>query len=241
MRRSIISKPNVDKPRGIALDPISCYLFVTDWSSNNPAIVRSELDGQNIKVLFNSNTVSWPNGITVDQRIGRIYWVDAKHDYIASSDYDGKDLKYLVRGDQAQNILAHPFALGVFKDFIFYDDWNLHKLILINKYNSSNRKEILSDVTGAMDLKIITPFYNNRSNICNLNSTCEHLCVSKPFNSFTCLCPDGFRVTKTPDGNEKCSCPPNEEMTSTGACKPLWANVTCSHNEFKCDNGNCIR
>src|SRR5699024_4252385 len=74
MRRTIISKPNLDKPRGIALDPIEGYLFITDWSSTNPAIVRSELDGENVKLLFNSNTVTWPNGITVDHRSKQIFW-----------------------------------------------------------------------------------------------------------------------------------------------------------------------
>ncbi|KAJ6216562.1 hypothetical protein RDWZM_007719, partial [Blomia tropicalis] len=236
MRRTIISKPNIEKPRGIAIDPIACYLFVSDWSSSNPAIIRSELDGDNLKVLFNVNTVTWPNGITVDHHMSRVYWVDAKHDYIASSDYDGKDLKYILRGEQA----PHPFALGVFKNFIYYDDWNLHELLLINKHNATNPKVVLSDVVGAMDLKIITPFLNNQTNICNKNNTCSHLCIAKPFSSFRCLCPDGLISTRTPDGNELCSCPPNEEMISPGVCKPLIANVTCAQAEFTCDNGNCI-
>lgn len=237
MRRTIIGKPHIDKPRGIALDPISGYLFITDWSTNHPSIVRSELDGQNIKVLFNSVTVIWPNGITVDQRNERIFWVDAKYDYLASSDYNGKEFKYILRGEHT----PHPFALAVFKDVVFYDDWNLHKLILVRKHNSTIRKEILSGVTGAMDLKIITQFYTNKSNGCSNITTCEHLCIAKPVNSFRCLCPDGLVSTLTPDGNEKCSCPANEEMTSTGACKPLLPNITCSSGEFKCANGNCIR
>lgn len=236
MRRTIIAKPNIDKPRGIAVDPLSGYLFITDWSTSHPAIVKSELDGQNIQILFNSLTVIWPNGITVDQRSLRIFWVDAKLDYIASSNYDGKELKYILRGEHT----PHPFALGVFKDVVFYDDWNLHKLMLVSKHNSTVRKEILNGVTGAMDLKIITHFYTNMSNGCT-NNTCEHLCIAKPVNSFRCLCPDGLVSTLTPDGNEKCSCPLNEEMTSTGACKPLLPSVTCGPDEFKCTSENaCI-
>lgn len=172
----------------------------------------------------------------MDQQARRLFWVDAKLDYIASSNYDGKEFKYILRGEHT----PHPFALGVFKDVVYFDDWNMHKLMLVSKKNSTIRKEILSGVTGAMDLKIITQFYANMSNGCT-NNTCEHLCIAKPVNSFRCLCPDGLVSTLTPDGNEKCSCSPNEELTSTGACKPLLPSVTCSPDEFKCKNGNCIR
>ncbi|OTF77111.1 hypothetical protein BLA29_014820, partial [Euroglyphus maynei] len=96
MRRTILSKPYTNKPRGIAIDPVECYLFFTDWSLTS-AIIRSDLDGENVRVLFNSDVVKWPNGIAVDHSAKRIYWVDAKHDYIASSSYQGTDFRYLVR------------------------------------------------------------------------------------------------------------------------------------------------
>lgn len=236
MRKTIVKKPNIEKPRGIALDPISGYLFFTDWSSTSPGVLRSELDGENLKVLFNSNTVTWPNGIAIDHRAQKIFWVDAMHDYIASSDYDGKLFKFIIQSDQT----SHPFAIGVFKNFLFFDDLNLHELILINKNDGSSRKVLLNNLKNERDLKIITPFFHNQTNICNQNKTCEHLCVVKPFNSYRCVCPDGFIVTYTPDGNEKCSCPPNQELTKTGACRSLFANATCFPNDFICDNGNCI-
>nr|XP_027196293.1 sortilin-related receptor-like [Dermatophagoides pteronyssinus] len=235
MRRTILSEPNTKKPRGIAIDPVECYLFITDWSLTS-AIIRSDLDGENVRVLFNSNVVKWPNGIAVDHSAKRIYWVDAKHDYIASSLYDGTDFKYLVRGEHA----PHPFALGVFKDMVFYDDWVLHKLILVSKHNSTVRKTILEGVSSAMDLKIVTSQFSNETNVCNLNGTCSHLCIATPFNNHRCLCPDGYVITRTLDDNEKCSCPYDRILTETGACRPSTPNMTCSSNEFQCDNKNCI-
>ncbi|XP_046916128.2 uncharacterized protein LOC124496636 [Dermatophagoides farinae] len=235
MRRTILSDPNIKKPRGIAIDPIECFLFITDWSLTS-AIIRSDLDGKNVRVLFNSNVVKWPNGIAVDHQAKRIYWVDAKHDYIANSLYDGTDFRYLIRGEQA----PHPFALGVFKDMVFYDDWVLNKLILISKNNSTVRKTILEDVSSAMDLKIVTNQFSNETNVCNLNGTCSHLCIATPFNTYRCLCPDGYIITQTPDGNEKCSCPYDRILTATGACRSSSPNATCASNEFQCDNGNCI-
>lgn len=238
MRRTIIQKPDIENPRGIALDPYECYLFVTDWSTTKPGIIRSELDGENLKVLFNQQTVIWPNGITTDHKHKRIYWVDAKLDYVASSDYDGQGLTYIL---QSEDHAPHPFALGVFKDFIFYDDWNLQKIFLISKTNQTHRKTIMSDAIGAMDLKIITPLLSpNATNICNKNDTCEHLCIAKPYNSYRCLCPDGLVSLKQPDGNEKCTCPTGKELTKTGACRPISPEMTCMSTDFTCDNGNCI-
>ena len=40
--------------------------------------------------------VLWPNGISVDFFSDRIYWVDARMDYIASADLDGLNMKKIV-------------------------------------------------------------------------------------------------------------------------------------------------
>lgn len=91
MRRTILDK--LKKPRGIALHPTSGYLFWTDWSVEGSGIYRANLDGSNIKQLFGKKDgVEWPNGITVDHIAERIYWVEAKLDYIASSDLHGNRL-----------------------------------------------------------------------------------------------------------------------------------------------------
>ncbi|XP_054168279.1 sortilin-related receptor-like [Oppia nitens] len=239
MRRTILKKPHIEKPRGIALNVIIGYIFLTDWGTNKPSIIRSELDGDNVKVLFNDSIVSWPNGIAVDYLSQRIFWVDAKRDYIASADFDGHHLSYISEGDTN----PHPFALGVFKNHIYFDDWNLQQIIMINKNDGSDRRVILSDIVGAMDLKIITPYLKDIMNSCSDNKTsnCSHLCVPKLYGGHKCLCPDGLDVTKAPDGNEMCVCRGGEELTKTGACKPKKDNQSCSNEEFMCDNGLCIQ
>lgn len=88
------------------------YLFIADWSQTKPAISRSYLDGSHYEVLFDSSTVTWPNGVTVDLTDDRIFWTDAKLDYIASSALDGKGMKYILRDTR---VVPHPFAVVVYK------------------------------------------------------------------------------------------------------------------------------
>ena len=42
--------------------------------------------------------VQWPNGVTIDFFADRLYWVDAKSDYIASADLDGRNIKKILEG-----------------------------------------------------------------------------------------------------------------------------------------------
>ncbi|CAG2178352.1 unnamed protein product, partial [Oppiella nova] len=228
-----------EKPRGIALNVMIGYIFLTDWGNTRPGIIRCELDGENVKVLFNETVVSWPNGIAVDYLTNKIYWVDAKRDYIASADFEGHHLTYISEGDST----PHPFALGVFKNYIYFDDWNLQQIILMNKNDGSDRRVILSEIAGAMDLKIVTPQLRDSVNSCSDNKTsnCSHLCVPKRFGGHKCLCPDGFDVVKTPEGNEQCGCRNGEELTKSGLCKPRKEGQSCNNEEFLCDNGLCIQ
>ena len=72
------------------------YLFWTDWAPGEPSVSRSNLNGQNVKRLFTKPDVEWPNGITIDHIAERIYWVDARLDYIASSDLEGRNFKKII-------------------------------------------------------------------------------------------------------------------------------------------------
>ena len=62
--RSVIISNNLDAPRALGLDPLSGYMFWTDWGSK-AHIERADMDGGNRKVLVDKNLV-WPNGLTLD-------------------------------------------------------------------------------------------------------------------------------------------------------------------------------
>ena len=74
-------------------------MFWTDWAPGDPSVNRANLDGTEVVRLFAKPKVEWPNGITIDHIAERIYWVDAREDYIASSDLDGKRFKKIISND----------------------------------------------------------------------------------------------------------------------------------------------
>lgn len=83
-------------------------MYWTDWSTENPSVSRASLDGSKIKQLFTKPTVVWPNGITVDHISEHIYWVDAKLDYIATADLEGRNFRKVISNE------VSPFASVVF-------------------------------------------------------------------------------------------------------------------------------
>lgn len=63
------------------------YLYWSDWG-DNPHIGRIGMDGTNRSVIVEEK-ITWPNGLTLDFVNDRIYWADAREDYIAFASLDG--------------------------------------------------------------------------------------------------------------------------------------------------------
>lgn len=187
MRKTILSGSTLTKPRGIAVHPKAGYLFWTDWGSENPSVNRANLDGKNVKVLFKKPQVEWPNGITIDRIAERIYWVDARQDYIASSDLQGKHFKKIID----KKYVSHPFAVAVFKDTMYWDDWKENSIFSADKDHGVAVSMLVNQLSGLMDLKVFAHSIQDGENGCK-NSTCSYLCVGAPKGGHSCLCPDGL-------------------------------------------------
>ena len=57
------------------------WLFWTDWDNKSPRIERCSMSGDYRTVIVHIDDVSdgeWPNGLTLDYQLQRVYWVDAK-------------------------------------------------------------------------------------------------------------------------------------------------------------------
>lgn len=74
------------------------YLFWSDWEQSAPRIERCSLAGRNrvvggvIKAGGGALAQgAWPNGIALDYRPKRLYWVDARSDSLHTATYDGED------------------------------------------------------------------------------------------------------------------------------------------------------
>ncbi|XP_031838991.2 sortilin-related receptor [Nomia melanderi] len=229
MRRTILGPNNLRKPRGIAVHPMNGYMFWTDWAPDNASVSRANLDGTEVKRLFVEPTVEWPNGITIDHIAERIYWVDAQQDYIGSSDFDGKKFKKVISNNER---VSHPFAVAVFKDSMYWDDWKQSMIFVADKDHGLGIYAIIGELTGLMDLKVFAHSIQQGTNAC-ANSTCPYICVGAPKNGYSCLCPDGMEMV---DG--KCMCPEGVTPNPNFTC-PRVAS-TCAANQFTCNNDVCI-
>lgn len=229
MRKTVLNETYLKKPRGIALHPKAGYLFWTDWGSEKPSVSRSNLDGSHVISLFEKPTVEWPNGITIDRIAERIYWVDARMDYIGSANLQGKLFKKIMH---KSNYVSHPFAIAVFKDTMYWDDWKENSVFSADKDHGIAMSTLAKDLTGLMDLKVYAHSIQDGTNACT-NSTCQYLCVGDPDKEFKCLCPDGMEVV-----NGKCKCPGNLEPFANMTCQQ--SGSSCGANYFTCGNSFCV-
>ncbi|XP_065222382.1 sortilin-related receptor-like [Planococcus citri] len=231
-RKTIVNNTIAKKPRGIAVHPIRGYIFWTDWASGSPSINRANLDGSEVLKLFANPIVEWPNGITIDFIGERIYWVDAKDDYIGSSDYRGGHLKKVI---QQSEKVAHPFSVAVFKDDMYWDDWKQNAIFVADKDTGVGIKMMVDQLPGLMDLKIFAHGVQEGSNKCANSTVCSHLCFGTPNNTgVSCQCPDGLMLVN----GTKCVCPGGMEPQNKETCLPV--DNTCGPNLFKCNNSKCI-
>ena len=137
-----------------------------------------------------TESIFWPNGLTIDYTADRIYWTDAKHHVIESSHLDGSDRKKMISKG-----LPHPFAITVFEDSLYWTDWHLKSISSAKKANGRGYKTIHSGLHFPMDIHSYHPQRqpNYVSHCGNNNGKCSHMCL--PNNTgYSCLCPVGLKI-----------------------------------------------
>ncbi|XP_038113433.1 sortilin-related receptor [Culex quinquefasciatus] len=231
LRRTIIDAPNLNKPRGIVVHPLQGYLFWTDWNALRPSVSRANLDGTDIKLLFTKPDVVWPNGVTIDHIAERLYWVDASKDYIASSDLNGKNFMKILQQDSR---VAHPFAVAVMKDLMYWDDWKMNSVYSADKDHGIMINIIAEEMMNSMDLKIYGHSIQEGGNACSEGNKCSHICVGAPKGGYSCLCPDGME--KNAQG--QCLCPGGVTPFANNTCAR--SGSTCGSKFFACKNAVCV-
>ena len=63
------------------------FMYWTDWGEV-PKIERAGMDGSDRFVIINTE-IYWPNGLTLDYEERKLYWADAKLNFIHRSNLDG--------------------------------------------------------------------------------------------------------------------------------------------------------
>ncbi|RZF40959.1 hypothetical protein LSTR_LSTR013214 [Laodelphax striatellus] len=209
-RRTLIAG-DMESPRAIALDPRYGLLFWTDWDANSPRIERCSMSGDHRRVVVLVEKMSdgaWPNGLTLDYELKRIYWIDARSDSIYTVTYDGGDHREVMGQHET---LSHPFAIGLFEGHVYWTDWRTNSVMRANKWNGSDVTVMYRTLTQPFDVQILHSSRQPRLNFstaCEINNGgCTHLCLLNVNNTYKCDCPHVMRLL-----DDKKTCVVNEKV-----------------------------
>lgn len=142
--------------------------------------------------------------MTLDLVGKRVYWVDAKLNYIGSCNYDGSGRRTILYSPE---YLRHPFSITTFEDYVYWTDWDKETIFKANKFTGKEVEAITSlrSLQHPMVVHVYHPYRQpDGMNQCQaVNGHCSHLCLPAPkINSksplLSCACPDGLRLL--PDG-----------------------------------------
>ena len=84
-------------------------MFWSDWG-RDPKIERAGMDGTHREVIVRGS-VRWPNGLTLDLVLDRLYWVDAKLSTVGSADLDGSNARIVLYSSSTLRYVL-VFAVG---------------------------------------------------------------------------------------------------------------------------------
>ncbi|XP_076823399.1 prolow-density lipoprotein receptor-related protein 1-like isoform X2 [Clavelina lepadiformis] len=235
--RKTLIRSGLDEPRALALNPRRGYLYWSDWGTD-PHIGRIGMDGANRSIILHSHAsgnvthrlpgkkLGWPNAITIDYASRKLFWADAKEDYVAYCNFDGSQARVLLERTGNGILAAHVFSMSMFEDRIYWTDWHDQSIHSVHKFRALDGKNdtVLgrSFIHRPMDLKVIHPLRQPMPitpHPCTVNNgECQDLCLISPGGKYRCGCPNNFYLT-----NDNRSCKSN-----------------CSYSEFVCKNHKCI-
>ena len=75
-------------------------MFWTDWGQQ-PRVERAGMDGSERTVIV-STKLYWPNGLSIDYPNRRLYFADARLDYIEYCNYDGSGRHQVFANDHVR-------------------------------------------------------------------------------------------------------------------------------------------
>lgn len=143
------------------------------------------MDGSARKTIAETG-IYWPNALTLDYPTRQIYWADAHFDYIGAMNYDG-GARRRVLGHPS---VVHPFAITVYRNFLYFSDWTRHAVIKVQKFTGNESKVLLQNLGQPMDVHV---YHSARqppaSNPCNDSKCgCAQLCLITPIPTRGCVC-----------------------------------------------------
>uniref|UniRef100_A0A3B3R2I7 Low density lipoprotein receptor-related protein 2a n=1 Tax=Paramormyrops kingsleyae TaxID=1676925 RepID=A0A3B3R2I7_9TELE len=195
-RKTIItnngSPTGAGTPVGIAVDPARGRMYWTDQGTEGgvPAkVAAADMDGSNAVTLF-TNNMDHIEFITIDVRENKLYWAVTGTGMIERGDSDGTNRIAVVTG------LSHPWGVAVHGGFLFFTDRDFEVIERVDKATGTNRVVLRDNVSGLRVLKVhYRETSAGTSNGCSDNmGACQHLCLPRPGNLYTCACATGFKL-----------------------------------------------
>ena len=92
--------------------------------------------------------IKWPNGLSLDSTLNRLWWADAGVDRIESANLDGSQRRVVLSGG-----ISHPFAITVFEDFMYWTDWRDRAIYKADKFSGSGKVAVSQRHYFPMDIQ----------------------------------------------------------------------------------------
>ncbi|XP_053558516.1 very low-density lipoprotein receptor [Bombina bombina] len=197
-KKRVLFNTGLKDPVSIAVDPIAGFIYWSDWGE--PAkIEKSGMNGIDRQQLVVSD-IERPNGIVLDMVKRRLYWLDSKLHTLSSVDFSGQDRRVILKSHE---FLAHPLALTIFEDRVYWIDGENEAIYGANKFNGQELTTLVNNLNDAQDIivyhELIQPPGKNWCNEGAENGGCEYLCLPAPqinerSPKYTCVCPSGSEL-----------------------------------------------
>ncbi|KAL3859103.1 hypothetical protein ACJMK2_009336 [Sinanodonta woodiana] len=180
---TVIIETDIDAPHGIAVDPISGYLFWSDIG-NLAKIERSNLVGEERHVLtFN---LDFPISLAADLKSNSLYWVDSVRETVEVCAYNGLNRRILIK-DMSRKFLD----IAVLQDFLYVTDYAQRKLLFINKTNDVLIVKSIGFSHGPIGVAAYSPDIQPFPLKVSCPANCSDICVELPAGH-RCLCREGY-------------------------------------------------
>lgn len=237
--RTIVQLSDGYKPSSIAVHPGRGYLFWASDKLKTLRIERANLDGSDVRTLYESSDALTAESLAIDYEMDRVYWTNHATKMIAGCDFDGENFV-----EHVEDVVAS--ALAIYNDSVYWVDTVGDALMTAQILERDNVtydnftfvvepvKVILKQKYFSRKFSLVSQSVRSIGNTCSDDSDCSHVCVGAPYGGRVCLCPDGMEMTSS----GQCYCPGSQSPPDSGPCPPI--EHTCGDGEFQCTNHECV-
>uniref|UniRef100_A0A8C8JNS3 EGF-like domain-containing protein n=1 Tax=Oncorhynchus tshawytscha TaxID=74940 RepID=A0A8C8JNS3_ONCTS len=252
----VVLRDEHDKPRAIVVNAEKGYMYFTTMQDRSAKIEGASLDGTERESLFTTGLIR-PVALALDNKLGKLFWVDADLKRIESSDLTGANRIVL----QDSNILQ-PMSLTVLGEHLYWIDRQQQMIERVDKLIGEKRTRIqgrIAYLTSIHAVEDMDPTEFASHPCSHDNGGCSHICIAKGDRTPRCSCP--MHLVLLPNlliCGDPPTCSTEQFTCATGDidCIPMaWRCdgvaecddnsdeencPVCSAIQFQCDKGQCV-